>query len=457
MLRTPQHLRCIGQIVAEHDRVDVWFTRAPINDQCPGGQAQADLLREAYRLAGIDPATVDYVEAHGTGTVLGDAIEADALAEVTGPGRPADRPLLVGSLKSNIGHTEPAAGAAGLVKALAVLKHRQVPPTLHHQRTNPRITEAGHLIRVADDIIDLPAQPVVGVSSFGFGGTNAHLVLTRDTAIPAPALLPDADEWAMLPLSGTSEAGLAGRAAQFVGELATPEVDLQAVCSTAAQRRTHHSQRLVVWGDRLTMVEALANADHPQRCSGATRLSPGGRTVFAFSGQGGRWWPLAEDLTHLPVAAERLAEADAILRDLHGFSLLDVSRMALDDERPTDPRVGQPAITAIQIALAEQWRAWGITPDVVLGHSLGEVAAMQVAGAFDLATAIRVAAARGAVIAQLAPPGAMALLACPAERVEGELAGIGGDRLWIASVNSPEETIVSGAQRQGRPTPPAGA
>ncbi|ODB78622.1 type I polyketide synthase [Micromonospora chalcea] len=439
----------------------------------PNPHAQEAVLRSAYERAGVAPEQVGYVEAHGTGTLLGDPIEAKALAAVVCADRDPARPLLIGSVKSNLGHLEAAAGIAGLIKAALVLRHRQIPPSLHYRQPNPHIPFAQLALQVADTGQPWPdgyARAVAGVSSFGFGGTNAHLVLaepprsdrhasSETAAAPghlrlngsAPAGGAPADPARLLTISARTPEALGELARRYAAKLAPPGegADLAAVCAAAAVRRTHHEHRLACVGDspeqvRDALVAYAAGTERPGLSWGARRVSRRPKPVFVFSGQGPRWWPITEDLLAEPAFRDTFAQCDRALRQYVDFSLLDLVTGRGDASLLDDPAVAQPALTAVQIALAALWRSWGVEPAAVVGHSVGEVAAAQVAGALGIADAMRVARQRGRVIRAAIGNGRMAVLGLPLDRTEQLLAERRPGAVSVAAANGPESTVLSG-------------
>ncbi|MDX3195103.1 beta-ketoacyl synthase N-terminal-like domain-containing protein, partial [Streptomyces sp. MN03-5084-2B] len=446
----------------------------------PNPDAQAALLRDAYATAGVDPSSVDYVEAHGTGTPLGDPLEAGALAEVLGTGRPADRPLLLGSVKSNLGHLEGAAGIAGLLKVVLAMTHRRLPPSLHFREPNPHIDFTG--LRVVASAADWPrysGTARAGVSAFGFGGTNAHVVLEE---WPAAAFPPRAGDGGpqVFALSARSAEVLRARAAELADWLAEDETPLDAVASTLAHRREHLPVRGAVVGEsRSDVVEALRDlaAGHerphvalgassaPKATLGAPSMPPPppstealraaalinapkatlGRwdedgVVFVFSGYGSQWSGMGRRLLRSEPAFRAEVEAlDPVFRAEAGFSL----REALESDLSDLPGLAatQLALFGMQLALAALWRAHGVVPAAVLGHSMGEVAAAVVAGALEVADGLKVMAARARLLAELDERGggAMALVELsPAELAEFP-------DVTIAVYASPTQCTVSGA------------
>ncbi|MEV6444860.1 SDR family NAD(P)-dependent oxidoreductase, partial [Amycolatopsis sp. NPDC051716] len=425
----------------------------------PNPDAQAALLRDAYAAAGVDPSSVDYVEAHGTGTPLGDPLEAGALAAVLGAGRSPGRPLLLGSVKSNLGHLEGAAGITGLVKVVLAMTHRRLPPSLHFREPNPHIDFTG--LRVVASGTDWPryaGTARAGVSAFGFGGTNAHVVVEE---WPAAAFPPRAGDGGpqVFALSARSAEVLRARAGELADWLSDGAAPLDAVASTLAHRRDHLPVRgAVVAESRAEVVEALRELaegherpnvafgafNAPKATLGALNAtkatlgrSGGSGVVFVFSGYGSQWSGMGRLLLRSEPAFRAEIEAlDPVFRAEAGFSL----REALEHELP-DLAATQLALFGVQLALAALWRAHAVTPAAVLGHSMGEVAAAVVAGALDVASGLRVMAARARLLAQLDERGggAMALVELsPAELAEFP-------DVTIAVYASPTQCTISGA------------
>ncbi|MEA5366760.1 beta-ketoacyl synthase N-terminal-like domain-containing protein [Amycolatopsis sp., V23-08] len=403
----------------------------------PNPDAQAALLRDAYAVAGVDPSSVDYVEAHGTGTLLGDPIEAGALGEVLGAGREPGRPLLVGSVKSNLGHLEGAAGIAGLIKVVLALVHRRLPPSLNYHEPNPHIDFDGLGLRVVAAGTGWPRYPGTaraGVSAFGFGGTNAHVVMEE---WPAAAFPPRADAGGprIFVLSARSADVLRARALELADWLDSPAgraVPLGAVASTLATRREHLPVRAaVVAEDRGALVNALRDVT-PDETRGRADV------VFVFSGYGSQWPEMGRELLRTePAFRAEIDALDPAFRAEAGFSLREV--LAGERELP-DLGATQLALFGMQTALAGLWRAHGVVPAAVLGHSMGEVAAAVVAGALDVTDGLRVMATRARLLAEVdaAGTGAMAVVELsPAELAEFP-------DVTVAVYASPTQCTVSG-------------
>ncbi|WP_437606620.1 SDR family NAD(P)-dependent oxidoreductase [Sorangium sp. So ce834] len=419
----------------------------------PNGKAQEAVVRAALAIAGLSPGDIDYVEAHGTGTALGDPIEVEALGAVYGEGRPGGRPLKIGSVKTNIGHLESAAGVAGVMKVVLSLGHGALPAQLHARALNPRIPWAELPIEVAT-----AAEPWrrgerprrAGVSSFGMSGTNAHLVLEEAPEVPEPPALPDAP-LTLLPLSARSPRALAALAEayeRFLGG-APPDVRLADIAYTASVRRRHHELRLAVVGrSREELAEALGaharGEAHPAAASGQTVLGWQPQVVFVFSGQGSQWVGMGQQLLAEEPAFRAALEACEPLVQRHaGFSLLAELAAPEASSRLDRTEVTQPAIFAVQVALSALLRTLGVTPDAVIGHSVGEVAAAHVAGVLSLDEAIRIVAIRGRITQRATGLGKMASVALSEDEAAAVLEGR-ADRISIAAINDARSVVLSG-------------
>ncbi|WFE23123.1 type I polyketide synthase [Solwaraspora sp. WMMD937] len=419
----------------------------------PSGPAQERVLRQALVDAQVPAADVDVIEAHGTGTRLGDPIEARALMAVYGAGRPADRPLWLGSLKSNIGHAQAAAGVGGVIKTVLAMRHGILPPTLHVDTPTTEVdwsTGQLALLREARPWPQTDRPRRAGVSSFGVSGTNAHVVLeqapgsadpTATTGSPPPVV--------PLVLSARSAAALAGQARRLRDTLAaTPAPDLAATGLALATTRSVFDHRAVVTATdlqpALDALDLLATGEPGPTVTTGLAASTG-RTVFVFPGQGTHWAGMAADLLdEAPVFAESMARCEQALAAYTAWKLGDVVRGAAGSPPLERVDVLQPVSWAVMVSLAELWRSLGVEPDAVVGHSQGEIAAAVVCGALTLADAARVVALRSQVIGRvLSGPGGMASVQLPADQVAPRLADWAG-RLDVAAVNGPQSTVVSG-------------
>ncbi|MCI4065665.1 acyltransferase domain-containing protein [Micromonospora sp. R77] len=412
----------------------------------PNGAAQAAVIRAALADAGVPATGIDYVEAHGTGTPLGDPIEVAALCEVLGPGRAPDAPFLVGSVKTNIGHAEAAAGVAGLIKVALMLHHGAVAPHLHLRRPNPGLVAGPYRVPTAPGSWPERDRPLrAGVSSFGFGGTNAHVVVEAAPASrPAAPAPPRAAH--VLPVTAVDPTALRALAGRYAAHLrARPGLSVADLAHTARVGRAAHRERAVaVVADRDSALAALdavaAGTPHPTVHRASVPAAGPGRVAMVFTGQGAQYAGMAAGAyrTELEVAAA-LDEAADVLRDVLPRPLPDV--LWGDGGHLDDTRWAQPALVAVEVALARLWLARGLRPDVVVGHSVGQLAAACVAGVFDLADALRLAATRGAAMAAHCPPGAMLAVLAPEPEVAALLPGTG---LAVAAVNGAAHTVVSG-------------
>ena len=449
----------------------------------PNAAAQAEVLRAAQRRAGVRPGEVQYVELHGTGTPVGDPVEAAALGEVFRAGRNAEFPLAVGSAKTNVGHLEGAAGIVGLLKAVLCVRERRIPASLNYQTPNPRIPLDGLRLRVQQSLSEWPRpdQPLVaGVSSFGIGGTNCHVVVSQAPE-PVPGAAPglarqvpdsagaplaavagdgardgaEADaKLVALPVSGRTVPALRAQAERLRAQLAesgtassTEAPSIADLGYSLATTRTNFEHRAVVLArgldDCLSGLEALA-CDEPAANVLRGRADAAAKVVFVFPGQGSQWAGMARGLF----------ESSAVFRDsvsacAEAFSpYLDWSLTEVLRGEPGAPaldrdEVIQPALFAVMVSLARLWESVGVRPDAVMGHSQGEVAAACVAGALSLDEAARITAHRSRAVAALRGSGAMASVPLSAEETRERLGGW-GDRISVAALNGPASTTVSG-------------
>ncbi|MET8429798.1 SDR family NAD(P)-dependent oxidoreductase [Nocardia sp. NPDC004860] len=418
----------------------------------PNGPAQQRVIRQALANAGLRAAAVDVVEAHGTGTRLGDPIEAEAIIATYGAEHAPERPLWLGSLKSNVGHTQAAAGGAGIIKTILALRNRVLPQTLHIDEPSPHVDWSAGTVRLLAEA--RPWEPGntprrAGISSFGVSGTNAHVIIEEPPALEAPAAPPDPDTPLVWALSGHDVAALRGQAVALATYLrARPELAAADIARTLWDSRAALAERaLIVGTDEAELhagLEALASgtALPAQVVTGTAELT--GRTVFVFPGQGGQWPGMAAELYRTtPVFARRLEACAEALTPFVDWPVLDVllGRSDIDGDRVD---VVQPALWAIMIALAELWSVHGVRPDAVVGHSQGEIAAAVVAGALSLDDGARVVALRSKAIAAHTGHGAMAAVSLSAAAAAELLAGY-GDEISVAVVNSPTSVVLSGA------------
>src|SRR4051812_29390499 len=418
----------------------------------PNGPSQQRVIGQALANARLAPSEVDAVEAHGTGTSLGDPIEAQALLATYGQGRPQDRPLWLGSIKSNIGHAQIAAGAAGVIKMVMAIRHGVLPATLHLDEPTPHVDWESGNVRLLTETADWPAADRprrAGVSSFGMSGTNAHLILEQ---VPEPEAGEDPPEPGTLPwvLSARDAPGLAGQAASLaarVRDLSPVDVGWSLVST-----RTAFEHRAVVVGrDREELIaglEALAAGEaHPGVVHPGTPTAGGPGPVLVFPGQGSQWAGMgAELLESSPVFAARIAECEAALSPYVDWSLTQVLR----DGEMSRVDVVQPVLWAMMVSLAAVWADHGVTPAAVVGHSQGEIAAACVAGALSLEDGATVSALRSQALRSLAGAGGMASLGIGQDEARQLLSRLGDKAagLVVAAVNGPASTVISGPPDQ---------
>lgn len=438
----------------------------------PGVETQAKMLEDAFAQSGLEPKRVRYMEAHGTGTPVGDPIETRALGMVLSRGRDEGDTCLLGSVKTNVGHLESGSGVAGVAKAALVLHHDMVPASLNFRRPNPNIPFDEFKLKVSAELQPLPHlgdhPPVVGVNSFGFGGTNSHILLEAAPRTPATSdsdLLPRAVRPVLLPISGRVEGALRDNVIRWRRFLRASETDLGEIAAAAGEKREHHDQRLAFIGqDRedliRQMTEWLAGGDRSRVLSGKPVAEPH-PLVFVYTGQGAQWWAMGQHLFERePVFRRTLEEIDFYLKPLAGWSL--VEEMTRDEKASQIHRtnIAQPAIFGLQVALTELWKSWGIQPAKVVGHSVGEVAAAYVAGAYSLEDAVKVIYHRSRLQDQTGGKGRMVAVGISQSEARRAIAGR-EDKVQVAVINSPGmvtlagdteplEELVAGLEEQGK-------
>lgn len=400
----------------------------------PNGVAQQRVIADALKRAGLAASDVEYLEAHGTGTSLGDPIEAQAAGEVLGVGRDASRPLLIGSVKTNIGHLEAAAGIAGVIKVILSLEHGLLPQHLHFRNPSPHIPWDRLPVQVVQEATAWERNGqarIAGVSSFGFAGTNAHVILSEapeEVGEPAVAPLPIQGagnrRFSVLPLSARTPAALVQLADQYRRWLSShPEATLADVCFTAGVGRAHleHRAALVV-NSKESAGELLAALGDDRPAPGLVRgvSDDTPKTAWLFTGQGSQYPGMARELFDTePVFADTLTRCAAVVANVLEKPLLDVIFDTDSDDTLRQTSYAQPALFAVEMGLARLWQSWGFEPDVVLGHSVGQYSAACVAGVFSLEDGVRLMAERGRLFGSLPAGGRMVAMFTAAERVEG--------------------------------------
>jgi acyl transferase domain-containing protein/surfactin synthase thioesterase subunit len=444
-------LKRLSAALADGDRIHAIIRGSALNHDgrsngltAPSAAAQQAVLLAAYQSAGVAPGSIQYVEAHGTGTLLGDPIEAKALGAVMGRGRPAGESCAIGSVKTNLGHLESAAGVAGLIKAVLALARARVPASLHFQKPNPYIPLERLGLRVQREASPWP--PVqgarrAGVSSFGLGGTNVHVVLEEGPA-PATAVAGDRGGDRLLVLSARGPDALARLASQVGPRLAAADEEVGAFCAGAALRRGHLRHRLaVVGGSGEELAARLASATQD-----APPLALGGRApvVMVFSGTGSPREGMGRELlAREPVFREAMREVDRVVRAAGGASPLEELARAGDGSHFDAIDVMQPVVFAMQVALVSWWSSLGVRPSAVIGHSVGEVAAAHVAGVLSLEAAVRVVVQRSRLLARTRGR-TMSVWLSAAEAAE--LPEVRAGRVHVACLNGPQITALAGEE-----------
>ncbi|MFD6952235.1 MULTISPECIES: type I polyketide synthase [unclassified Nocardiopsis] len=454
------HLKPLDAALADGDRIHAVLAGTAVNNDgggdslaSPNPAGQEDLLRTTYTGLGLSPDRLAYVEAHGTGTPKGDPIEAEAIGRVLGATRsPGAGPLRIGSVKTNIGHLEATAGLAGLVKVILALRHRTIPASLHAETLNPAIAFDELNVSPVRTPVELPGdEPLyMAVNSFGWGGTNAHAVLTTapetarpGTAEPVPALL--------TALSAHSEAALRQRAGDLADALTAGELDVAGAAGTLARRRDHLPVRAALLAtepaELAEGLRSLADGTHdPEESEDVVTGHPGpvGRVAFVFPGQGSQWVDMGRELyEHAPVFREAVDRCGRALSAHVDWDLAEVVTGGAGAAWTDRVDMVQPVLWATSVGLAELWRAAGVDPDVVVGHSQGEVAAATVSGALSYEDAARVVALRSSAVRAIAGKGLMMAVELDRDAAQRCLEGF-EEFVSLAVNNGPTSCVLSG-------------
>src|SRR4051794_18432970 len=459
-------LKRLSQAIADGDPIQGVIIGTAVNQDghtngisLPSAEAQSRLVQDACKDAGVAPAQIGFVEAHGTGTAVGDPIEAHALAEALCQDR--STPLPIGSVKTNVGHLETAAGVAGLVKAMLVLQHREIPGNLHFSSPSPHIDFDKLKLRVPTESEPFPqtdGERLAGVNSFGFGGANAHVILSEPPPVPHAE---HSDVWLErgwpVMLSARSEDALRGYAMKLASWL-NERADLNGespvlpdLTYTLGDRRNHHQHRLTLVARSIPeLIEeldafAIKEDSVKVRTSFTPRPKSAPRVAFIMSGQGPQWWAMGRELMqHEPVFRRVIEQCDAALKGVAAFSLLEELGRSEETSQLHRTEIAQPAIFAMQVGLAELWKSWGVHPAAVVGHSVSEIAAACVAGLFSLEEGARITALRARFMEGCAR-GEGKMLAVGLGEEEARVLIDKHDRtVSIAAFNSPRSLTLAG-------------
>lgn len=417
----------------------------------PSVSSQVAMLQSAYEDACVDPSKVSYVEAHGTGTSVGDPIETKAFGTVLGRNR--EESCVIGSVKSNIGHLEAAAGMAGMIKLALSVKNKQIPQNLHFLKPNPNIPFEQYKLRVPTQLEPWPATPypaLGGVNSFGAGGTNAHVVLEEYQASKIdnkPTVA--ARDIQLFTLTARSIKALKANAHVYIGFLKSSETSLQDICFSAATRRSAHEHKLAIASrskeELIAALEAFTQDEtRPGMSYGKSAGMHKPKLGFIYSGQGPQWYAMGQQLLKTcPLFRQTLQKIDALFSEVADWSLLEEMCKDEVNSRVSDTRIAQPAIMAIQIGVTELWKSWGVLPDGCVGHSIGEVAAAYASGALTLAQAVEVIYHRSRGQNRATGMGMMLAVGMTPAAAKQEIKGLEA-KISIAAINGPTMITLSG-------------
>ncbi len=459
-------LKRLSDAIRDGDRILAVIKGSAVNQDgksngitAPNGQAQQQVILNAMASANVEPDQIQYIETHGTGTILGDPIEIEALKKIMLRERSKDNWLYIGSVKTNIGHLESAAGIAGLIKAVLALHHEEIPAHLHFKELNPHIRLDGAPIKIPTQNIPWKRSDrkrLAGVSAFGFGGTNAHVIL--EEAPLQENLDPERGKYVtdrpfILPISAKSKEALIDytrSVSQFIHHHVAEDANMiYDLLYTLSLKRTHLDTRLAVIAEskeelRQNMLDFIGQKENPWAVSGQFNPNFRPRLAFVFSGQGPQWWAMGRELYQKePIFRATIDRISLLLEEYADWNLKDELMADEAHSRLDDTEIAQPALFAIQVALSALWRTWGVVPDAVLGHSVGEVAAAHLSGILSLDTAVKVIYHRSRVMQQATGKGKMAAIDLPLEEVQ-KLIEPFADRLSIGAQNSVTSTVISG-------------
>lgn len=465
-------LKSLSKARADSDRIYAVIRGSAVNHDgrtnglmSPNSHSQEALLREAYAHAQVDPNDVQYVEAHGTGTFLGDLIEFQSLAQVFGVDRPADAPCTVGSVKTNIGHLEAGAGVAGLIKVALSMKHQTIPASLHFKTPNPELPLDKTSLRVQNTTTPWPATPgarLAGVSSFGFGGTNCHIVL-EGVDLPEPQytglesgvdIISTVASPYVLPLSANSPDALTALAQTyrtFLADSAASERSLYDICYTASVRRSHLDHRLTLIANDYAELDTALDTyiqgnTHPRFLTGSISSQQVHKIVFVFPGHGGQWLGMAQQLLRTePAFHAAVAECDRFVQEIVGWSVIQEFIAPPESSQLARVDVVQVVLFTLQVGLVALWRLWGVNPSAVIGHSMGEVAAAHVAGILSLEDALYIICQRSLMLRRVSGQGGMLATELSFEQAhEFLIQQACTDRVSVAVNNGANAAVLSG-------------
>ena len=451
-------LKRLGDAISDNDPILGVIRGSAINQDghstvltAPNGLAQQALVKRALANAQLAPERVGFVETHGTATPLGDPIEIEALAATVGTRRADGSRCYLGSAKANLGHLEAAAGIVGLIKATLVLQHGVIPRQPHFTKLNPHLSLTGTALTVADRLTPWPAgaQPrVAGVSGFGVGGTNAHVLVEEAPVLPAAEVPDTSKEPQLLALSAQSETALRALARKWSEFLPTTEESVARLTGSAGARRSHYDHRLAIVGrtreQLATQLASFARGDDTTIAVGQRQRGGAPRIAFVFSGQGAQWPRMGTELAERePVFRDVLADVDRRFERLAGWSVAAAMADSAKSSGLQETMVAQPAIFAIQVALTALWESWGVRPVAVVGHSVGELAALYVAGVLSLDDALRIVWHRGRIMQRATGSGRMAQAAITLTQAESLIREV-GSALSIGAINGPKSIVLSG-------------
>ncbi len=451
------YLKPLSKAEADQDPIHAVIRATGVNSDgrnsgltIPNGESQSDLLRSVYKRANIKASNVDYIEAHGTGTPVGDPIEAAAIGQAIGMQRDSSSPLLIGSVKSNIGHLEPASGIAGLLKVVLSLKHRSIPASINHQQLNPNIDCKKLNIKIADEQITINQKNealIMGVNSFGFGGSNAHAILeeykTEDRSLITDESLPP------LFISADSTKTLRDKAKQIhqILEHSLSDEQLRNIFSTLAKRRQRFKHGIIAYAGSIEEIRSslfdFSEGQPARKLVSGNSMSYPNRIAFVFSGNGSQWQGMASSLLENTVFRRSLEDINTLLKPLAGWSIIDELQKDTESSQLQYTDFAQPLLFAIQVGIVEMLRADGIEAEAVMGHSVGEVTAAYVCGALSLEDAVQIIYFRSK--AQGKTKGNGKMLAVQVGALEGGvlLEEIDSE-LEIAAINSANSITVAG-------------